>query len=186
MRASPPKNERIVVIAAFCPDMTLWQALLQDVRFALVAIVEADLTQKLGRFHFQLEVSGAWNELAKFESLLAVHEANVPEETFFQYKRGDAPSLELLLLPYLVQVNTLVNSEIVGLLTEFFNIERVQIQDIMVQRYLQSKTGIPLQLTTLALLLPADIHLSELRENFMIFCEQYNIDGIFEQDRGYT
>lgn len=183
MSKKTTKDERLVVIAGFCPNLDLWSRILEQAAHSGVSTTHSYLSEKLDTFHIQLEVSGTWNELAKFESALKSEYLKLSEGVVFHFYRGEPRPIDELYLPYLVQASTLMNQEMIQLFTQFFSMDRIKIKEISVQRYIQGKTFVPLQLITLAVWLPIDINLPELRENFMIFCEQYNVDGIFEQDR---
>ncbi len=182
-KLSQNKDERIVVIGGFCPNLTLWDALLKQARQTDVSLTQNELRRRLNGFHFQLEFSGEWHRLAKFEGHLKAMQKTLEEGVVLHYHRGTLTPDEMLYIPYYAEVTSVFNIDLVMLIGEFFDAERIILQEISMDRFVEGRTFVPLQTLRVKVWIPIDMHLPELRESFMLFCEQYNVDGIFEPDR---
>ena len=136
-----------------------------------------------GWYSLSLKISGFWYQLAKLEALLENLGAKFPEAHVFCQRLSKAQD-EVLYLPYMIQVQSVVNTYLVDILVQFFNVKHIKLQELQLDRYVQSKTLVPMQQISMVVYLSVDINLPELRENFMILSEQYNFDAVFEPDRG--
>jgi glycine cleavage system transcriptional repressor len=181
--SSPNKDERIVVVGAFCPSLSLWNTLLDQVIQTEVSVTQSELRRRLNTFHFQFEVSGEWHQLAKFETQLKAEQNKLADGTVLHYHRALLKAEETLYIPYYAEVTSIFNVDLIVLLSQFFDAERILLQEMSVDRFVEGRTFVPLQTIRVKVWIPIDIHLPELRESFMLFCEQYNVDGIFEPDR---
>lgn len=181
--SSQNKDERIVVIGAFCPSLSLWNTVLGQAVQAEVSLTQSDLRCRLNRFHFQLEASGEWHQLAKFEGQLKIEQKKLEEGVVLHSYRALLKKEETLYIPYYAEVTSVFNAELVAVLSQFFDAERILLQEITMDRFVEGRTFVPLQTIRVKVWIPIDMHLPELRESFMLFCEQYNVDGIFEPDR---
>ncbi len=133
-------------------------------------------------YTLELEVSGVWHQLAKLETLLK--ELAQTLESYISWGRLIDIEDPGIYLPYIVQVQTFAALDVIQILTEFFSASDIQLKEILLDRYVQSKTLVPMQSVSLSVYLPMSVNLPELRESLIILCEQYNFDVIFEQDRG--
>lgn len=177
------KDERIIVIGACCPSLSLWNTLLGQAVQADLSVTHSDLRRRLNAFHFQFEVSGEWHQLAKFEGQLKAEQKKIQEGVVLHYHRALLKELETLYIPYYAEVTSIFNADLIVLLSQFFDAERILLQEMSMDRFVEGKTFVPLQTVRVKVWIPVDTHLPELRESFMLFCEQYNVDGIFEPDR---
>jgi glycine cleavage system transcriptional repressor len=133
--------------------------------------------------NFQLDVGGDWHQLAKIEmSLKQRHKALT--SGFLDWRRDVFRLDDIVRLPYVFEANAMVNIALFDLLIHFLRAEkRIEIKEVWTDRYLQGKTAVPMQKIRILTYIPIEVNFPELRENYMIFCEQYNFDGMFELDR---
>jgi glycine cleavage system transcriptional repressor len=177
------KQELIVVIGACCPDLALWQFVLDEAVQAGLSVIQAELSEKGEAFHFQIELRGSWHQSAKLEIALKHIEAQSAEQGSLHWMRRSFENTLSNYLPYQVEVVSLVKADLILVFSQFFNVKGVKIKNMRTQTYLQPTTQVPLQLTRLTVWIPLDLNLSELRENFMILCDEYNLDSIFDPER---
>ena len=173
----------MIVVGACCADLDLWHALLQECMDLQLEIGQSDLNEKGGVFHFQVEVKAEWHQMAKFEMALKKHREALAGPALLHWIRSPLQVTQPDYLPYQVELSSVINLDLMSVLTQFFNSKAVKIKSMRMQSYVQAKTGVPLQLLTLSVWIPLEMSLPELRENFMILCDEYNIDAIFEQER---
>lgn len=129
-----------------------------------------------------LMVQGNWSTLAKLE---------------LQWKRLE-PSLNMMIfskrtgerkhqgdvLPYAVEVVSINHSSIVFGLSNFFANHSVNIEDLTIYSYQTSHSGTPMFSINLVVGIPADLHIASLREEFMDFCDELNLDAVMEPIKG--
>ena len=173
----------MVIVGSCCEDLSLWHALLKECIDMQLVIVQSDLTEKGEAFHFQVEVKGEWHQMAKFEITLKKLQTSLTEPALLHWMRVKLALTQQNYLPYQVEVSAVVNADLIAVFSQFFNAKDVKIKALRMQTYVQAKTLVPLQVIALSVWIPLDINLPELRENFMILCDEYNVDAIFEQER---
>ncbi len=129
-----------------------------------------------------LMVQGNWNALAKLE---------------LQWKRLE-PSLNMIIfskrtgerkyrgniLPYAVEVVSINHASIVYNLTNFFVNHSVTIEDLTIYSYQTAHSDTRMFSVNLTIGIPADTHIASLREEFMDFCDELNLDAVMEPIKG--
>lgn len=126
-------------------------------------------------------ISGTWDSIAKLETNLAP--IGKKKGITMQVVRSQPTDNELALLPYSVEIITpLSTSGILAELGAFFAHQGVSIEEITVETY-PSRCNILLSYVLMHVYIPADLELSELREQFIILCDDLNIDAALEPER---
>ncbi len=177
------KQASLVVVGAFCPNLSLWHTVLEEGLEAKLNVSQSQLSEKEGAFYFQISLQGEWHQMAKFELALDAHRKHLAEPSTLQWMRAEIAVAQQDYLPYQVEVLSLRNAELIGVLTYFFDAKGVKIKEMRVQTYVQAQTFVPMQAVYLTVWVPLEAFLPDLRENFMILCDEYNLDALFEQMR---
>jgi len=178
------RDESYLLIQALYQDTELLlPQLLQQCTALELEILYTGKREALGWVSLNLQVSGRWHQLAKLESQLE-HQAEALQEGHLFWQRQDQGEGRSAYLPYVMQAQTLVQNTLIEVLVQFFTQKQIKLQELTIERCLQTRTLIPMQQVCMRVYLPLDVNLPELRENFLILCEQYNFDAIFELDRG--
>ena len=153
------------------------------------AIAESECTiissrmMVLGReFAVILMVQGNWNTLAKLEVQLKRLEQPLGLTIVAHRTEERKPQGEVL--PYAVEVIALNRPGIVHRLAHFFSSRSIRIEDLTTHSYPAPHTGTPMFSVNLAIGVPADTHIAMLREEFMDFCDELNLDAIMEPIKG--
>ncbi len=131
-----------------------------------------------GAFATILMVSGRWNELAKLESSLPNSARRMGLEVHIQ--RTESPQDGEQLLPYSVEVVALDHPGLVSELANFFAEREINIRDMSTASYAAAHTGTAMFSVLMSVDVPAGVHIAGLRDEFMEFCDQYNLDAIME------
>jgi glycine cleavage system transcriptional repressor len=131
-----------------------------------------------GDFAVILMVSGNWNTIAKIESQLA-QLAETLDMTITSRRTEQRP-VRRDLLPYGVDVVALDHPGIVHHLASFFSARDINIQGMDTSTYCAAHTGTPMFNVHMTVEIPARLHIATLREDFMEFCDQLNLDGVME------
>ncbi len=145
-------------------------------------IEDSRMTVLGGDFAIILLVDGRWNELAKLEAALPGLERRLG--LAIVAKRTHPARREGNLLPYSVEVVSLDHPGIVHQLANFFSSREINIRDMATTTYSATHTGTPMFSVQMTVDVPAAMHIARLREDFMDFCDQLNLDAIIEPVKG--
>ena len=145
-------------------------------------IEDSRMTVLGGDFAVILLVSGKWNELAKLENALPLLGRKLG--LLVNTKRTEPPRPRGNLLPYAVEVVALDHPGIVHQLANFFSKREINIRDMATASYAAAHTGTPMFSVQMTVDVPAGTHIAALRDEFMDFCDQLNLDAIMEPVKG--
>lgn len=125
-----------------------------------------------------LAAHGEWNELARLETALSRlgNELGLPVSV----RRVETPVTDSDRLPYLVEAVALAHPGIVHHLTSFFSERDIDVIELASHAYEASQTGAHMLSVSMSVGIPAKLALAALREDFLDYCEQLNLDAILE------
>lgn len=131
-----------------------------------------------GEFAIMLLVSGNWNTVAKLESQMPGLQEKldmtiVAKTTEPRQHPGKA-------LPYVADVISIDHPGIVNNLANFFSTRKINIEELTTSNYAAAHTGTPMFSVHIEVGIPADIQIADLRESFMDFCDNLNLDAVLE------
>ncbi len=129
-------------------------------------------------FAIIMMVSGTWDAVAKFEALVPALEKRLGLSILL--KRTQRRTAQKESLPYNVNVIALDNPGIVHEIANFFAVQGINIESLETSTYAAPHTGSPMFALNMIVNLPARVHIASLRENFMLFCDDRNLDAIIE------
>jgi glycine cleavage system transcriptional repressor len=135
-----------------------------------------------GDFALLLQVSGNWNNIAKLEDQLPGLEERLGL-TITSHRTSDRERSRDL-LPYGVDVVSLDQPGIVHNLARFFAERQINIQEMVTMSYPAAHTGTPMFSVHLTIEVRASTQIAALREEFMEFCDQLNLDAVIEPVKG--
>ena len=135
-----------------------------------------------GDFALLLQVSGNWNNIAKLEDQLPGLEERLGL-TITAHRTGERET-GLDLLPYGVDVVALNQPGIVHNLARFFAERQINIQEMVTTSYAAAHTGTPMFSVHLTIEVQAHTQIAALREEFIEFCDQLNLDAVIEPIKG--
>ena len=133
-------------------------------------------------FSVLLLVSGNWNNLARLED--QVGQIGQKLGMSLSIKRTESKQRNGEFLPYAVDVVTLDHPGIMHNLANFFSQRSINIQDLSTTSYAATHTGTQMFAVHMCLDVPADTHIATLREEFLEFCDQLNLDAVIEPLKG--
>jgi glycine cleavage system transcriptional repressor len=171
--------EQLMVISAVGGDRT---GVVHDLTRVILdcggSIRESRMTALGAEFAMLLLVSGNWHSISRMEQDLArFAETN---SLAIQLKRTAPKKFGKELLPYAIDVVCLDQPGIVHNLAGFFAGRSIEIGEVTTRSYPAAHTGTPMFSVQMFINIPAGIHISALREEFMEFCDQLNLDAIME------
>ena len=145
-------------------------------------IVDSRMTVLGGEFAIILLVSGNWSAIAKLESLREALEKRLVMTLTTKRTEPRVPGGNLL--PYAVDVVSIDQPGIVHHLAEFFSARNINIENLDTSSYAAAHTGTPMFSVHITVGIPAELHIATLREQFMDFCDDLNLDAIMEPIKG--
>ena len=129
-------------------------------------------------FAMLLLVSGNWHTVGRLEKNLQRFASS--NDLTIQVQRTEPRKYDTELLPYAVDVVCLDQTGIVHNLAGFFATREIEIAEVTTRSYAAAHTGSPMFSVQMVINIPSKIHISALREEFMEFCDQLNLDAILE------
>jgi glycine cleavage system transcriptional repressor len=142
------------------------------------SILDSRMTVLGGDFALLLQVGGNWNNIARLENQLGGLEERLGLTITTRHSTDRKGRRDLL--PYGVDVVALDQPGIVYNLARFFSQRQINIQEMVTACYAAPHSGTPMFSVHLTVDIPADIQIATLREEFMDFCDQLNLDAIIE------
>jgi glycine cleavage system transcriptional repressor len=145
-------------------------------------VQDTRMTVMGSEFSLLMMVSGPWNAVAKLESQLASLEEELDLSVMTRRTEKRPPAGNLL--PYAVEVVSLDHPGIVNQLAGFFSTRGINIEDMVTSSYAAAHTGTPMFSVNMSVGIPADVHIARLRQEFLDFCDDMNLDAVIEPIRG--
>jgi glycine cleavage system transcriptional repressor len=125
-----------------------------------------------------LLVEGNWNCLAKLETALEHLQKRLDVKIYSLHT--EPQKLDCEYIPYTFEIISIDHDSILQDLLAFLATHRVVVGEIKANCYPASYTQTPLFSAKFILLIPLEIHLLSFREEILDFCDNCNIDAIFE------
>lgn len=131
-----------------------------------------------GEFAILMQISGTWDKLTKLESSLD----KLQETTGLTIvcKRSEERQTEQGKIPYTVEVVSIDHPGIVYQLAEFFSTRAINVHEMSSSSQAAPHTGTPIFTLVMTIEIPAGTHIASLRDEFIDFCEQLNLDAALE------
>lgn len=151
------------------------------IKDAKCAILESRMTELGQEFAAHLLVEGNWNHIVRLESLLdtSTQKGGIRVGTMRcqdEQERKDDEDL----IPYTVDVFAGDQPGSIHELTAFFAARGIKIQDLSTSRYPAPYTGALVFVAHMIVKIPAGMKIVSLRDEFLEFCDQLNLDAILE------
>ncbi len=127
-----------------------------------------------------LLLAGSWGAIAKMEATLPNLEQRLGLN--IQTRRTHEPSVSSQLMSYTIQVVAIDRKGILNEIANFLMKHSVAIEEISAHTYM-AHTGTRMASLQLKMNVPHDVHLATLRDKFMSYCDDHNLDGFIEPIR---
>ena len=131
-----------------------------------------------GEFAIMLLVSGNWNTMAKLQDQISTLEKKLGLSITSKTTELRQPSKKTL--PYMAEVISLDHPGIVNKLANFFSTRNINIEEMTTNTYAAAHTGTPMFSVHMEIDVPSSMSIAELRETFMDFCDDLNLDAVLE------
>ena len=142
------------------------------------SITESRMTALGNEFAMLLLVCGNWHSVSRIEQDLArLAEGN---GLAIQVRRTTPKKTRKDLLPYAIDVVCLDQAGIVHNIAQFLAQRNVELGEVTTRSYTAARTDTAMFSVHMFINIPTALHLSTLREEFMEFCDQLNLDAAME------
>ena len=168
----------ITVLGEDRPDLIV--ELTRTIKDAKCTILESRMTELGVEFAGHLLVEGNWNQIARLENALESLGNRHGLKFAMRRAKEPEPEGEDNFLPYAVDIYATDQINNIHDLSAFLAERNIDIVDLSTSRYPAPFTGSPLFLAHLIVKIPAGTRIVSLRDEFLDFCDQLNLDAILE------
>lgn len=170
--------EKLLAVTAIGPDRTgVVRDLSQAVTAAGGSIRESRMMALGSEFAVMMLVSGNWHTVEKLQGRL---QALQQQSNLTVTVRETQPRSVEAAAPYSVDVVTLDHEGIVFGLSGFFAARGLEIAEVSTRRYNAPHTGALMFSVQMTVNVPRSVHVATLREEFLEYCDEQNLDGVIE------
>lgn len=170
--------EKLLAVTAIGTDRAgLIRDLSEIVTNAAGNIQESRMMALGSEFAVLMLITGNWHIVAKIrEKLDTLQESGDLTITV----RDSSPRPERQSAPYVIDLVTLDREAIVLGLSAFFAARDIEIAEMNTRSYNAPHTGAPMFGVQMTVNIPSTIQLANLREEFLAYCDEENLDAIME------
>ncbi|MFW9605348.1 MAG: glycine cleavage system protein R [Pseudomonas sp.] len=173
-----PPREQFLVISALGTSTELAGLLCRACLESRCNVIGSRLNRHGEYSSLILQVTGGWDGLARLEASLPQlakrHELHITSTR--SNMAEDRPNA----LPYMVYVSAAYRPNILAELCQFFANQQVTIESITGDTLPAPHTGAGLFNATMTVVLPPDMQISWLRDQFLDFADMLNLDALLE------
>ncbi|WP_374089049.1 glycine cleavage system protein R [Methylomicrobium lacus] len=152
--------------------------ILSTIRDCKCSILEIRYTRLKQVDAAYLLIQGNWNQIAKFENLLDALQKRL--EIQIQMLRPEHEPHEKEFLPYSLETLSVDRDNIIESVSSFLTMHGIEIEEVSGSSYQAPYIATSVFATKFIVLIPPEVRLLSLREEFLDFCDQLNIDAILE------
>lgn len=142
-------------------------------------ILESRMTELGAEFAGHLLVDGNWNHIVRLENALEALGTRLQLRIVsLRAKEGELEEEDMI--PYGVDIYASDHIDNIHELTAFFTVRKIKIVDLSTSRYPAPYSNTPLFAARMVVKIPVGIRIVPLRDEFLEFCDQQNLDAILE------
>ncbi len=172
-------NKNLLVITALGEDRPgLVASLTEAITQQQCSICESRMSLLGGEFALIMLIEGQWNNIAKLEQTLPGLQEKL--KLTLLVKHTEQRINKEKAIPYCVEVLAPDNPGIVHKVTDFFYNRKINIHDLQTDSFNAAHTGTKMFALTITIEIPVSMHISGLREDFLEFGDELNLDAIIE------
>ncbi len=170
--------EKLLAITAISPDRA---GLIKDLSEAVTgsggSIQQSRMIALGTEFAMIVLVSGNWHVISRVREQLAALDGRSDLTITL---RDTDPSPVDASAPYMIDIVSLDHDGIVLDISGFFASRKLGIPEMSTRRYNAPHTGAAMFSVQFTVNIPADTHIATLRDEFLAFCDEHNLDAIME------
>jgi glycine cleavage system transcriptional repressor len=168
----------ITIVGEDRPDLI--EELTRAVKECKCHILESRMTELGAEFAAHLLVDGNWNHIVKLENAMEAMAGRYRLKIATLRTKETRPEPEENVIPYGVDIFASDHIDNIHELTAFFTVRGIKILDLSTSRYPAPYSGTPLFVARMIVKIPVAIRIVSLRDEFLEFCDQQNLDAILE------
>ena len=170
----------ITILGENKPDLII--ELTRTIKDAKCTVLESRMTELGLEFAGHLLVEGNWNHVARLENAMEAfsNRFGLRMHLLRAQEQETPPPEEELGLPYAIDIFATDQINNIHDLSEFLANRGVSIIDLSTSRYSAPYTGAPLFLAHMIVRIPQGMRIVSLRDEFLDFCDQMNLDAILD------
>ena len=134
-----------------------------------------------GEFALILLISGGAEAIAALQQRLPALEEEL--QLSITAKPTTPRAIEQRWIPYRIEVVAMDHPGIVHPITDFFSRQKINIEELETETYAAPHTGATMFSLLMTVAVPDSVSISQLRETFIDFCDELNLDASFETAR---
>lgn len=170
---------QLVITVAGQDHLELIEELTRVIKECKCHILESRMTELGAEFGAHLLVDGNWNHIVKLESALETMGArNKLKVNTLRAK--ESPPEDESVIPYGVDIFASDHIDNIHELAAFFTKRGIKILDSSTSRYPAPYSNTPLMVARMIVKIPVGVRIVSLRDEFLEFCDQQNLDAILE------
>lgn len=169
----------LTILGSNRPDLII--ELTRTIKEAKCTVVESRMTELGEEFAGHLMLEGNWNHIARLENAIEALASRFQLKIQMMRAKDPEPTeTEDAGLPYAIDIFATDQINNIHDLSEFLAGRGVSILDISTSRYPAPYTTAPLFLAHMIVRIPHGMRIVSLRDEFLDFCDQMNLDAILE------
>jgi len=177
-------TKNLLVISALGQDKPgLVASLTEAITQQQCSICESQMSLLGGEFAIIMLIEGQWNNIAKLEQTLPTLQESLG--ITLQIKHTEQRTNAANAIPYCVEVLAQDNPGIVHQVTEFFYNRKINIHDLQTESFNAAHTGTKMFALMMTIEIPISMHIPGLREDFLEFSDELNLDALIEPFKGH-
>ena len=181
LMATDTQNNCLVITASGEDKIGLVDRFSSKITESGCNIEESRMAVLGGQFALIMLVSGPWHALSKLEGQMG--QMGDQLGLAIVHKRTQKRERTQPVMPYSVEVVAMDHPGIVRNLAVFFSRKGINIEELQTDTYPAPHTGAPMFSVAMTVGIHAGIHLPTLREDFLDYCDDLNLDATFEPVR---
>lgn len=144
-------------------------------------ITESHMMVLSGEFAIMLLITGQHESITNINAKLK--EIGESLDLTIIAKEAQLPESIPKRLPYQITVVSMDHPGIVHKISDFLSSHNLNIEEIETQTYPAAHTGTPMFSLVMTITIPADSSVRSLRDKFLVFCDDLNLDATLESKR---
>lgn len=169
---------QLIISALEAQESNLFERLIAGVQESACHILESRMSRLAGGYACFMLVEGNWNHIARLENSLTGLQQRA--QVFFKRLPEDTKQQDGSELLYVADVIARNRSGILADLIRFLGAQGIMIQDLRSSCYQLPYVDSPVCTIHLLLRIPEEVSVLPLRDDFLDFCEQLQVDAILE------
>lgn len=174
---------KLLALSALGPDSpTVVQDLTDLVLESGCNILESRVTRLGTEVGMQLLIAGNWRTQARLQETIPARARKLGLEVAVHESTEAAITQDMV--PYAIDLLAVDQAGIVFRIVRFLTQREVAVNDLSSTTYVAQLTGTRMVSLHVTVAIPARLHIATLREEFMMLCDEMNLDAVLEPMKG--